>query len=40
MGGDGGGGGLDGEVGLEESLVVCEGPTISITGYWHLQRRV
>ena len=24
----GGGGGLDGEVGLEESLVVCEGPTI------------
>ena len=26
MGGDGGGG-LDGEVGLEESLVVCERPT-------------
>ena len=28
MGGDGGGGWLDGEVGLEESLMVCKGPTI------------
>ena len=28
MGGDGGGGELDGGTGLEESLLVCEGPTI------------
>ena len=28
MGGDGGGGRLEGEVGLEESLVICEGLAI------------